>query len=174
MRKTNKTTSTQSCQITRTGQSRKRVFLVMLLLGMMGTSFAQSHEHEEDDTLMALGKNDFSVSLLQNNASQFQIQIKNNLLDTLQPFFIEMHAIGFNFTDDCILQQSINNLNLETNLEKLWGPQYISLGIGVVPPNGTYNTTLATSSNSSDAMIKVRLFGSINGHHFIWVGYIKK
>lgn len=141
---------------------------------MMGTSFAQSHEHEEDDTLIAMGKNDFSVSLLQNNASQFQIQIKNNLLDTLQPFFIEMHAIGFNFTDDCILQQSINNLNLETNIEKLWGPQYISLGIGNVPPGGAYNTTLATSSTSSDALIKVRLFGSINGHHFIWVGYIKK
>ncbi len=155
-----------------TGITRKVGILSLLLLVSMSKGIAQSHDHE--DTLIALPAGAFSINMLQNTGTQFKFEVVNNNVDTIKPFFIEIFAIGFDFTEQCILQQSINNINLETNLEKLWGPQFISLGIGTLPPTGHYATTLGVAYNAPGSMIKIRLFGTINGQNVIWVGYLKK
>ncbi|MCC6818343.1 MAG: hypothetical protein IT245_05595 [Bacteroidia bacterium] len=172
MRKTDYFNSKALGWIIRVGLTKRAGILCLLTLVIMNHGIAQSHDHE--DTLVALPKNAFSINLLQNTGTQFKFEIVNNNLDTIEPFFVEIFAIGFNFTEECILQQSINNNNLETNLEKLWGPQFISLGVGTIPPSGHYATTLGTLSNSQGSMIKIRVFGTINGQNVIWVGYLKK
>lgn len=152
----------------------RAALLLVLFSGIAPVVSAQeTHEHD-DDTLIALNRHDFTVSISNNNAVGFQLNITNNTVDTLTPFFTELHSIGFTFGNECILQQSINNLNLETNIEKLWGPQFVSTGISAIPPGGTYSMVLSTSSAGTEAMLKVRLFGSINGQNFIWVGFVKK
>lgn len=172
MRKTDKNIMATGCE-SRTGYyARKTTLFVVLFLGTMGLTFAQSHDHE--DTVVALEKGAFTISVLQNSPTQFNLQLVSNKADTLQPFFIEMIPIGFDFTDECILSQSLNNQRLETNIEKLWGPQFVSLGVGIIPPGGRYLATLATQMVTKEAMIKVRVFGTINGQNFIWVGYVKK
>lgn len=173
MRQTNQTI-TGFLLIDRIGSCAKTAgLLALMIFGMMGTSYAQGHDHE--DTLIALPKNAFSLALLQNTATQFKLEITNNSGDTIHPFFFELFAIGFDMTDDCILQQSVNNLNLDTNIEKLWGPQFVSLGIGALFPSEKYATTFGTTaSQNSESMIKVRIFGTVNGQNVIWVGFLKK
>lgn len=173
MRQTNTTITGQIPGLPAFGSARKASLLALLLLGMMSGAFAQSHD-SDDDTLVALNKNAFNLTLLQNTPSQFKFEISNNTGDTIHPFFIELFAIGFDFSQDCILNQSINNINLETNIEKLWGPQFISLGVGDLPVMGKFTTTLGTVTNSTSSMMKVRLFGTLNNQNFVWVGYLRK
>jgi hypothetical protein len=172
MRQTNTTITGGIPGIPAFSGAKKAGLLAFLLLGMLSSTWAQSHD--SDDTLIALPKNAFNVILLQNTGSQFKFEISNNGTDSIHPFFIELFAIGFDFSQDCILQQSINNINLETNIEKLWGPQFVSIGVGNLPPSGKYATTLGTVSSSPGAMMKVRLFGTVNNQNVIWVGYLKK
>lgn len=172
MRQTNTTITGKIPEIPAFYSAGKAGLLALLLLGMMSGAFAQSHDSE--DTLKALPANAFSLSLLQNTGSQFKIEISNNTGDTIHPFFVELFAIGFDFSQDCILQQSINNINLETNIEKLWGPQFISLGVGDLPPSGKFVSTLGIVTNDPGSMMKVRLFGTVNHQNVIWVGYLKK
>lgn len=152
--------------------TKKAGLLCLLILGIISEGIAQ--DHEQEDTLVALPSNAFSINMLQKTGTQFTFEIVNYNLDTIKPFFIEVFAIGFNFSEECILQQSINSINLDTNLEKLWGPQFISLGIGILPPSGHYSTTLGTESNTQEKLVKIRIFGTMNGKNVIWVGYLKK
>lgn len=154
------------------GITKKVGALCLLLLAFSSKGIAQSHDHE--DTLIALPANAFSINMLQSTSSQIKFEIVNNGVDTIQPFFVEIFAIGMGFTEDCILQQTLNNLNLESNLEKLWGSEFISLGIGTVPPSGHYATTLGVLSSSQGAMIKIRVFGTVNGQNVTWTGFLKK
>lgn len=172
MRKTDYSNSKPHGTKSLLGLTKKAGLLCLLILAITSEGLAQNHDQE--DTLVALPSNAFSIKLLQNSGSQFTFEIVNNNLDTLEPFFVEIFAIGFNFTDECILQQSLDNVTLESNLEKLWGPQFISLGVGSLPPAGHYSTTLGTLSNTQDKLIKIRIFGTINGKNVIWVGYLKK
>jgi hypothetical protein len=173
MRQTNTTITGQIPKNSVFGSARKASLLAVLLLGMISGAFAQSHD-SENDTLIALNRNAFNLTLLQNTQSQFSFEITNNTGDSIKPFFIELFATGFDFSQDCIINQSINNIHLETNIEKLWGPQFISLGVGDLPVSGKFATTLGTVTNSTGALMKVRLFGTINNKNVVWVGFLKK
>jgi len=152
--------------------AQKMALLALMVWGLSGELKAQSHDSE--DTLIALPADAFSLTLVQNLNNQFTFEIKNNGVDTITPFFVELFPVGFDFTDQCILQQKINNINLDANIEKLWGPQFVSLGVGNLPPSGSYATTIGTETNLPNTYVKVRLFGTVNDHNIIWVGYLKK
>lgn len=153
--------------------ARKTILMMVFFLGAIGTTSAQSHEH--DDSLIILQRGDFTLTSIQSGPNQFNLQVRFNRADTLKPFFIELYPVGFDFTDNCIIHQSLNNQSLETNIEKLWGPQFVSLGIGNLPPGTSYTTTLGTAlGTNGESMIRVRIYGTLNGHNFLWSGFIKK
>lgn len=145
----------------------------LLLFCIVFTSnqlFAQHHE----DTLIALPKNAFSINLLQNTETQFQLEIVNNTTDTLSPLFIEINVAGFEFTEHCILNQQINTTDSIQNIEQLLGSQFISLGIDSLTPSTKYRITLLTISKKETSTLNIRLFGSNRNQHLIWNGLIKQ
>lgn len=152
---------------------RKTTILVVLFYSIIGSLHAQHAEHDHD-TIKVLPSNDFSVAIISSNQSQLQFELVYKQSDTITPLFLELSVVGFLFTDECILQQSINNINVFSNIEKIWGPSFVSLGIGVMPPNGRYVTNLAILNGlATGSYIKVRVFGSQNGQDILWSGIVK-
>lgn len=152
---------------------KKASLLLVVLLSILCTSKAQDHGH--DDSLVILDKNAFSVNLLEATDSMFQLEIFNNQIDSITPFFIEFSINGFLFTQNCILEQSINNLVVENNIEKVYGPQFVALGLMHIPPLANFRTKLGTFHRvvGTPATIQVRIFGMINGHNVIWNGHLR-
>ncbi len=150
---------------------KKASFLLVLFLSILCTSKAQDH----DDTLVVLDKNAFIISILETSDSMFMLEILNNQIDSITPFFVEFSINGFHFTQNCILRQSINDLVVENNIERVYGPQFVALGVMHLPPLGNYTTRLGTfnRTNGASATIQVRIFGMINGHNVIWNGHLR-
>ena len=150
---------------------KKTSFLLVLFLSILCTSKAQDHE----DTLVVLDRNAFSINILQTSDSMLQLEVLNNQIDSITPFFIEFSINGFLFTQNCILHQSINNLVVENNIERIYGPQFVALGVMQIPPLGNYKTTLGTfnRTNHASSSIQIRIFGMINGHNVIWNGHLR-
>jgi|GEM_PF-6392325 len=152
---------------------RKTAFYFVLFFGLSTSLSAQLHEH--DDSVRMLGKNDFTVAIVSSNNQQLQFQAISNIGDSITPLFVELSAGGFQFSDECILFQSINNLNLYNNIEKIWGPDFVSVGVGVLPPGGRYVSNLAILNGlATGAYIRVRIYGSINGQDILWTGIAKR
>ncbi len=154
---------------------KKASVLLVLFLSIICTSKAQVQEHAHEDSLVVLNRDAFSVSILHSTDSMFWLEILNNSIDSITPFFVEFSINGFLFTQNCILEQSINNLRVENNIERIYGPQFVALGVGNIPPLGNYKTKLGTfnRNTAANASIQVRIFGMINGHNVIWNGNLK-
>lgn len=152
---------------------RKTTFYFVLFFGLTSALSAQVHDH--DDSVRILNKMDFSVAIVSSNNQQLQFQVVSNIGDSITPLFVELSAGGFQFTDECILVQSINNLNVYSNIEKIWGPDFVSVGVGVLPPGGRYLSNLAILNGlATGAYIRVRIYGSINGQDILWTGIAKR
>ncbi len=150
---------------------RKATTNLVVIFGLIGSLSAQEHDH---DSLRIMNRNDFAVSIVSSSNNQLQFEKLNKQIDSITPLFIELSAGGFLFSDDCILHQSINNVNVESNIEKIWGPEFVSLGLGYFPPNGRFVTDLAILNGlATGSYIKVRIYGSINGHDILWSGIVK-
>jgi hypothetical protein len=152
---------------------KKTSLALVLFLSILCNADAQDHHH--DDSLVILEKRAFIVNILTSSDSSFQLEVLNNQFDSITPFFIEFSINGFLFTQDCILEQRLNNLPIEQNIEKIFGPQFVALGIGQIPPMGNYRTTLATfnKNKATPSSIQVRIFGMVKGHNVIWNGHLK-
>ncbi len=152
---------------------RKTSFYIVVFFGLISSLEAQTQEHDHD-TVRVLSFNDFSIAILSSDQNQLQFELIYKKNDTIQPLFIELSAGGFLFNEECVLQQSINNVNVNSNIEKIWGPSFVSLGIGTLPPNGRFVTSLAILNGlATGSYIKVRVFGSINGQDILWSGIVK-
>lgn len=153
----------------------KAAFLFFAFIGMTALH-AQTEGHDHDgDTLRILPGNNFSVSILNSAGNQLQLELQNKNTDSITPVFVEFSANGFRFSQDCILYQQINNVSVERNIEKIWGPEFVSLGVGSLPPLGKYVMNLALLNGiPSGSSIKVRVFGSVTGQNVLWSGVVKK
>jgi hypothetical protein len=135
---------------------------------------AQAQSHDHDDTMIVLNRNDFSLTIKSSSLNLLQLEIVSSLGDTIQPLFVEFSASGFEFSNDCIIQQSINSSNVVSNIEKIWGPAFVALGIGVLPPFGNYQSDLAiVNGMATGSYIRVKIFGTLNGQDFVWDGSVK-
>ena len=146
------------------------LFAVFLVI----TSALQAQSNDHDDSMVVLNPTDFSLVIKSSSLNLLQLELVSTLGDTIQPLFVELSASGFEFSNDCILQQSINNNNVVSNIEKIWGPTFVSLGVGVIPPFGHYLSDLAiVNGMASGSYIRVKVFGSFNGQNFVWDGSVK-
>ena len=152
--------------------SIKGLLLFAVFFAIFGTAQAQSNDH--DDSMIVLNRNDFSLNIKSSSLNLLQLELVSTLGDTIQPLFVELVANGFEFSNDCIIQQSINNYNVVSNIEKIWGPAFVALGIGVLPPYGHYQTDLAiVNGMATGSYIRVKIFGTLNGQSFVWDGSVK-
>lgn len=166
-------TTTQNIKIGQFGFSFFKAALLFAVFFVISNGIqAQSNDH--DDTMIVLKSNDFSLNIKSSNSTQMQFELVSTLGDTIQPMFMELSANGFEFSNDCILQQSINNDQVNKNIEKIWGPAFVSLGIGVLPPYGQYLSNLGIVNGlATGSKIKVKVFGTLNGQNFVWDGVVK-
>ncbi len=113
--------------------------------------------------------------MLESSDSLFQLEILSNQIDSITPFFVEFSINGFLFTHNCIYRQSINDLAVESNIERVFGPQFVALGVSNIPPMGNFRTTLRTMRKAGANLpnIQIRIFGMINGHNVIWNGNLR-
>ena len=152
--------------------SVKALLLFAVFFAIFGAAPAQSNDH--DDSMIVLNRNDFSLNIKSSSLNLLQLELVSSLGDTIQPLFVELVASGFEFGNDCILHQSINNYNVVSNIEKIWGPAFVALGVGILPPYGHYISDLAiVNGMASGSYIRVKIFGTLNGQNFVWDGSIK-
>lgn len=158
------------------GAFRRPALLISFFL-IITSSFAQHPGDVNDhhgDTLRVLPKGDISVNIVSATSSLLQLELVYKNSDSITPVFVEFSANGFRFNANCILRQQINNINVEKNIEKIWGPEFVSLGIGSLPPQGRYLMNLALLNGiPGGSSIKVRVFGSVTGQNVLWSGTVK-
>ncbi|MEZ4804447.1 MAG: hypothetical protein R2852_02890 [Bacteroidia bacterium] len=153
---------------------RKATSFLVVSLSMVGSLLGQVHDHDLD-TLKVLSESDFDVTILNSPNNQLQLEFLYKLNDSITPIFFEVAAKGFQFTPSCILNQSINNVNVESNIEKVWGPQFVSLGVGNLPPNGRFVANLALLNElPPGSSMRVRIYGEVDGQDILWSKIIKK
>lgn len=150
----------------------KALLLFAVFFVIFGTAQAQSNDH--DDSMIVLNRNDFSLNIKSSSLNLLQLELVSSLGDTIQPLFVELVASGFEFSNDCILHQSINNYNVVSNIEKIWGPAFVALGVGVLPPYGHYISDLAiVNGMATGSYIRIKVIGTLNGQNFVWDGAVK-
>lgn len=153
--------------------TKKASFLAILFFSILLSTKAQNTAIHED-TLIVLDKGTFSLSFLETSDTMIQLEVMNNGRDTIKPFFIEMSCVGFNLTPECIKRQTLNTSVVEKNIEKIFGPQFVGLGINSVPPFSSYVTSIGTlPGKMGDSYISVRIYGTVNGRQVLWTGYIR-
>lgn len=153
--------------------TKKASFLAILFFSIMLSTKGQTTATHED-TLIVLDKNIFSLSFLEASDTMLQLEVMNNGRDTIKPFFMELSCVGFNLTPECILRQTLNSSIVDKNIEKIFGPQFVGLGINAVPPFSSYTTSLGTMRGKMvGSYIKVMIYGTVNGRQVLWTGNIK-
>lgn len=153
---------------------RKTVFYIVVLFGMVNICPAQDADHDHD-TIRIMNRNDFSAGVVPSMNQSMILQISSNIPDSLAPAFIELSVNGFLFTANCIQEQKLNNVSLVSNIEKIWGPEFISLGMGALPPGGTYTANFGLLNEvPTGSIIRIRIFGSVKGQDILWTSVIRK
>ena len=144
--------------------TRKSILLVFLFSSF---AFIAKAQHQEDSTIV-LSKNAFTISFVHTSDSLLKLEIVNNQLEAITPFFIETYVKGYSLNTASITQ-TLNNAEVPNTIEKVYGPQFVGFGLDYLPPFGNYKTSFATQTrtNESSSFI-VRISGTINGQHVIW------
>ena len=144
--------------------TRKKMLLVILCCSV---AFITKAQHQEDSTIV-LPKSAFSITFVQTPDSLLKLELVNNQLEAITPFFIETYIKGYSLNTESITQ-SLNNAEVPNTIEKVYGPQFVGFGLDYLPPFGNYKTSFATQArtNESSSFI-VRISGTINGQHVIW------
>jgi len=143
---------------------KKTALSVLLLCCMANAPKAQSHE----DTTIVLERNSFTVSVIHTPEGLLKIEMVNNLGSAIGPFFMETNIKGFNLNEGHIVQH-LNDLIVTENTERIFGPQFMGLGLISLPAYGNYKTVFATESKTNEApAVQIRISGTMNGQHVIW------
>jgi len=144
--------------------TRKPMLLVILFCSI---AFVTKAQHQEDSTIV-LSKNAFTISFVHTPDSLLKLEIVNNQLEAITPFFIETYVKGYSLNTESITQ-SLNNAEVPNTIEKVYGPQFVGFGLDYLPPFGNYKTSFATQTRTNEtSSFIVRISGTINGQHVIW------
>lgn len=146
---------------------KKTALTVLLFCGMVYTSFGQTRETHEDSTIV-LEKSAFTVNIVQTLDGLLKLELVNNLGWEIGPFFLETYVTGYTLNESHI-EQSLNNILLSENIEKVFGPQFMGLGINALPAFGNYKTTFAISGSTNEApSLSLRVYGTRDGKPVYW------
>lgn len=142
----------------------KKMLLVILCCS---AAFGLKAQHLEDSTIV-LPKNAFTVTFVQTPDSFLRLELVNNQLEAITPFFIETYVKGYSLNTESITH-SLNNAAVPNTIEKVFGPQFVGFGLDYLPPFGNYKTSFATENRTNEAsIIVIRVSGTLNGQHVIW------
>lgn len=151
---------------------KKLALAVLLFFSLTSISKAQN-QHDlklHDDSFVFLDKSAFSVSINHGVDGKLNFELINNQASEITPFFYEVYLKGYNF-DESKLEQSMNNMTFNENIERVFGPQFMGLGLNALPAFGRYKTTFTTADTVNETpSIQIRISGRMNGYKIFWSG----
>ncbi len=145
---------------------KKAVLSLMLICSVFSVSKAQSHE----DSTVVLEKSAFAVTVTHTPDGLLKFELINNQASEITPFFIEAYLKGYVMNGGQV-EQSINNVLFSDNIEHVFGPQFMGLGINSLPAFGNYKTTLTLGDRLNETTsLQIRITGTLNGQKLLWSG----
>jgi len=144
---------------------KKTVLSVLLFCGVIYTSGAQTHE----DSTVVLEKSAFTITVEHTPEGLLRVELVNNYGWEFGPFFMETYLTGYTF-NEAHIEQSLNNVLFTNNIEKVFGPQFMGLGINTLPAFGNYKTTFETKGRTDELSsgITIRVYGTRDGKQVYW------
>lgn len=145
---------------------KKAALAILLICCVFSISKAQSH----DDSTVVLEKNAFAVTVNKTPDGLLKFELVNNQASEITPFFIETYLKGYVMNTGNV-EQSMNNVTFTENIEHVYGPQFMGLGVSALPAFGNYKTTLTLGDRTNEpTTIQIRISGTQNGQPVIWFG----